>query len=456
MILAAVDSRLALSFPAVMVSTAMQGGCTCENASLLRVGTGNVEFAALFAPKPQGTTTANDWTHEMASKGFPELQKLYELVGAPQDVMLARGEQFPHNYNAVSRSAFYTWLNKHFKLRAREPVIEQDYEPLGREELTVWAEGHPAPKAADPDFERQLCKWLTRDAAKQLEALESKPDEYRKVVGGAAETIVGRTFRTAGDVEWKNNHKEDRGDYLEMTGLLRNKTYDEELPVAWLYPKKWNGRVVVWLDDAGKASLFAADSTPAPAVQELVNAGTTVVGVDLLYQGEFLKDGKPITRTRVVENGREAAAYTFGYNDSLFAQRVHDVLSVVKYLRTAKMEEHPSPSSVGVAGFGVAGPVCIVARAVADGAIDRAAAETNGFRFGKLLDFRDPSFLPGGARYGDLPGFAALGGKRLLICGEKNADEFLAVNRITSGKAIDFVAPAEAEKHAIVAKWLLD
>ena len=47
------DLRI-LAFPAVMVSTAMQGGCTCENACLLRVETGNVEFAALFAPKPLG------------------------------------------------------------------------------------------------------------------------------------------------------------------------------------------------------------------------------------------------------------------------------------------------------------------------------------------------------------------------------------------------------------------
>ena len=32
-----------------MVSTAMQGGCTCENAPYLRVGTGNVELAALMS-----------------------------------------------------------------------------------------------------------------------------------------------------------------------------------------------------------------------------------------------------------------------------------------------------------------------------------------------------------------------------------------------------------------------
>src|ERR1051325_10984139 len=44
--LCAVDPRPTVSFPAVMVSANMPGGCICENASLLRVGTNNVELAA--------------------------------------------------------------------------------------------------------------------------------------------------------------------------------------------------------------------------------------------------------------------------------------------------------------------------------------------------------------------------------------------------------------------------
>ncbi len=76
MILGAIDPRLAVAFPCVMVSTAMQGGCTCENACLLRVGTGNIEFAALFAPKPMAMTTANDWTIDLPTKGFPALKNI--------------------------------------------------------------------------------------------------------------------------------------------------------------------------------------------------------------------------------------------------------------------------------------------------------------------------------------------------------------------------------------------
>jgi len=45
-------------------SEAMQGGCICENAPLLRVDTNNASSAALFAPKPLGMTSANDWTAE--------------------------------------------------------------------------------------------------------------------------------------------------------------------------------------------------------------------------------------------------------------------------------------------------------------------------------------------------------------------------------------------------------
>jgi dienelactone hydrolase len=458
MLLAAVDPRIKLSFPAVMVSTAMQGGCTCENASLLRVNTGNIEFAGLMAPKPQGMTTANDWTREMSTKGFPELEKLYTMLGAPKNVILQRGEHFPHNYNAVTRSAFYNWLNRHFKLKQVEPVIERDYVPLKREELTVWDAKNPAPKADDADFERKLLKWLTDDATTQLRASAASPQRLRESIGGGIEVVIGRTFASAGDSEWLLKDKHDRGDYVEMSGLLRNTTYSEELPVVWLYPKKWNGRAIVWLDETGKSALFTADGTVKPAVLKLVNAGVTVLGADLLYQGEFLADGKPLTKARVVGNSREFAGYTFGYNHALFAQRTHDVLTLVKYLRSAKVGSHPKASSVEVAGFGSAGPIAAAARAVAGDAIDRAAIDTGGFRFGKLLDYRDPQFLPGGAKYLDLPGMLALGATHPLWLAGEGAEPALVSDvyrAADASKKLTAVPGDVPDKQAAAVDWLL-
>jgi dienelactone hydrolase len=438
MILAAIDDRIRLSFPVVMVSTSMQGGCTCENASLLRVHTGNVEFAALAAPKPQGMNSANDWTKEMATKGFPELQKLYALYGKRDNVFLLRGEHFPHNYNAVTRSAFYTFLNNHFQLGLPSPVIEKDFDPLPPVQLSVWDDQHPAPKAADPEFERKLLKWFSEDADKQLRSAMATEDGRQKIIRPAVETLIGRSYAEAGEAEWKLENEQDRGDCIERTGTLLNKTHGEEVKLAWLHPKAWNGRVVVWLDDSGKAALRS------PCVSKLVGGGTAVIGADLLFQG-----GEPVKRTRVVANPREFAGYTFGYNHTLFAQRTHDVLTIVSYLRNARAGQQPK--SVAAAGWGSAGPIVAVARALARGAIDRAAVDTGGFRFGKVLDYRDPMFLPGGAKYLDLPGVIALGAADpLWLAGEGSKPELFGTK---SAQLTAFDGDA-AQKQTLAVEWL--
>lgn len=452
MLLAAIDDRIQLSFPCVMVSTAMQGGCTCENASLLRVNTGNIEFAALFAPKPQGMNTANDWTKELSTKGFPELQQLYATYGKKDNVMMLRGEYFPHNYNAVTRSAFYTFLNKHFQLGHPTPVIERDYEPLTREQLTVWNAEHPAPKAADPNFERSLLKWLADDARQQLRTAASTREGLQKTIAPAIEVLIGRTYAQSGTPEWNLTDKQDRGDLVEMSGNLINKQHQEEIKVTWLYPKQWNGKAVVWLDDDGLAALRGPDGKLKPAVQKLIDQGTTVLGANLFQQGTA------DSQNRLVANPREFAGYTFGYNSTLLAKRTHDVLSIVNFLHNAKVGSHPQPQLVAVAGWGKTGPIVAAARALAGDKIARAAIDTQGFRFGKLLDYRHEMFLPGGAKYLDLPGMLALSAPYpLWLAGEGQEPDLVSQAYAAAGKKdalMPFVGPA-AEQTAAAAAWLV-
>ena len=453
MLLAAIDDRIQLSFPVVMVSTAMQGGCTCENASLLRVNTGNVEFAALFAPKPQGMNSANDWTKEMATKGFPELQQLYGAYGKKDNVFLRRGEHFPHNYNAVTRSAFYTFLNKHFKLGFPAPVIEHDFDPLPPERLTVWDDQHPAPKAADPDFERKLLAWFTEDAERQIRAAAATPEGLQNLIRPAVEVLIGRTFGNAGDVGWAFKDEQDRGNCVERTGTLLNKTYGEEVNVVWLCPKHWNGRVVIWLDDPGKAALRSADGSVKPAVLKLVQAGAAVLGADLFLQG-----GEPVKQTRAVANRREYAGYTFGYNHALFAQRTHDVLTIVSLLRHTEVGPCPNPKTVAIAGWHSTGPIVAAAGALAGEAIDRVAVDTQRFRFGKLLDYRDPMFLPGGAKYLDLRGLIALNAPRpLWLAGEGQEPAIITAAYRAASQAdglVTFTGEA-AQQETAAGQWLL-
>ncbi len=456
MVLAAIDDRIKLSFPVVMVSTSMQGGCTCENASLLRVDTGNVEFAALAAPKPQGMNSANDWTVEMASKGFPQLQQLYAAYGKKDNVFLKRGEHFPHNYNSVTRSAFYTFLNKHFKLGFQAPVIEQDFDPLPPGQLSVWDGQHPAPKVADPNFERELLNWLTRDAERQLRTAAATPEGLRDVVRPALEVLIGRTYADAGEQQWLPADQQDHGSYVKHNGTLRNQTHGEEVELVWLRPKQWNGQVVLWLDGAGKAALCSDDGSVSPVAMKLVKGGTAVVGADLFLQG-----GEAVEQTRVVDNPREFAGYTFGYNPTLFARRSHDVLGIVSFLRQAKAGPCPNPEleSIAIAAWHGAGPIAAAAGGLAGEAIDRLAIDTQGKRFGQVLDYRDPMFLPGGAKYLDLPGLLALNAPRpLWLAGEgAEPDDIVAAaygSPPGKGKLAIFTDEA-GQQQAVAAQWLL-
>jgi hypothetical protein len=413
MILAAIDDRLALSYPVVMVSTAMQGGCTCENASLLRIGTGNVEFAALFAPKPQGMNTANDWTKDLATKGFPELERLYGLLGAKDAVALQRGEHFPHNYNAVTRSGFYTFLNRHFRLGLPAPVIERDYEPLSRAELTVWDADHPAPPANDSGFEQELLSWLAADSDATVARLTATADGMAEVIRPALETLVGRSFADAGEPVWEQVDDASAAGIRRTSGVIRNTTHGEEVAITLLEPDAWKGDVVIWLGDRGRRSLADDAGRPVAAVARLLAAGAAAVGADLFRQTE-----DPPAKNRTVREDREVAAYTYGYNHPLLAQRAHDVLTVLASLRSGKLGDRGQPRRVMLAAFGETAPVAAAARAVAGAAIAKTALDTRGFRFAEVADWRDPRFLPGGAKYLDLPGFLAAHPLPLWLAGE--------------------------------------
>ena len=67
-IAAALDERITLSVPTVMVSAHFFGGCPCESGLPIHqlengIQTNNAEISAIFAPKPQLVISdGNDWT----------------------------------------------------------------------------------------------------------------------------------------------------------------------------------------------------------------------------------------------------------------------------------------------------------------------------------------------------------------------------------------------------------
>ncbi|MCH7687907.1 MAG: acetylxylan esterase, partial [Planctomycetes bacterium] len=165
----AIDPRPAAAFPAVMVSTNMQGGCVCENAEYLRLGINNIAIAALFAPKPMAMSGAHDWTIDIETKGLPELRQVYSLYGKRDFVHAQCFPQFNHNYNQLSRTLMYNWFNTHLNVGKKSPIEEQDFEPVSQAELTVFNDTHPLPK--DAKSSEQLRSYLTKVSDKQYQAL---------------------------------------------------------------------------------------------------------------------------------------------------------------------------------------------------------------------------------------------------------------------------------------------
>lgn len=419
-LLCAIDPRPAVAFPNGMVSTDMQGGCTCENCSLLRIGTGNVELAALFAPKPQGMTAADDWTKEMMTKGYPELKQLYGMLGAEKNVICYPLLHFPHNYNYVSRAHMYSWFNKHLALGLEEPVVEEDWPPLTEKEWTVWNEEHPRP-ADDPDHERRLLSYVTGESDRQIGALTPNDRDslakFRQVVGGAFDTIIGRRMEETGPIECRKIEELDLDAYRLCKVLLRTDRHGEELPVVSFSPRRTPAQktVVLWIDGRGKSALVDREGRIVAEIRQLLNAGMTVLSADLLYQGEFLADGKPLAQARASTNKRAYAGYTFGYNHPLFAQRVHDILTLVSFVRGDDF----SADRIHLVGVNGAGPWVAAAGATAAADVYGSAVDTGGFRFTNVESYRDLNFLPGAVKYGDLPALLALSApQRLWISGE--------------------------------------
>ena len=62
------------------------------------------------------------------------------------------------------------------------------------------------------------------------------------------------------------------------------------------------------------------------------------------------------------------------------------------------MVAHPGAGALGAAAF-----------MLSPKKFNRVAIDTDGFRFSELLNYRDTNFLPGGAKYGDVPMMVGLG-----------------------------------------------
>lgn len=392
MLLAAIDERIDAAFPCVMPSTAMQGGCTCENTHYLRIGQGNIDLAAAVAPKPLGMTAADDWTIELETKGHPEVKSLYGMLKAPKNYEAHFNIHFKHNYNHVSRTQMYDFVNRHFKLGLDEPVLERDFTYLSREDIGVWSDQVAKPEGylSGDAHEKEVNRVWAEGSAKQVEAAKTAP-EKRKWLLTAWKTILRADDIKDTKATFALGDKSTNGDSVVMAGIISGNNTPFAAAIA--YPKTWNGEVVIQLSPSG--------STANPE-----SAGdASVVIPDLYGQNDELAKNAPITYSGKsdppADSWQRSPVYFYGYNDSVFVRRVHDLISTI-----AMVKQHPDwdVKKIKIHAEGDLAAVALAAKAIYPDAIDALDIDLQGFQFSNIDDLWDENMVPGAVKYGDVEG----------------------------------------------------
>jgi dienelactone hydrolase len=183
-LLAALDERVRVSIPVVMVSAHFYGGCNCESGLPIHQSadhvTNNADIAALAAPRPQllisitWRTDRKDGVREDPNElapalvdarrrdqscntpevEFPYLQQVYELLGAGHNVENLHLAEENHDYGRSKRVGAYEFFAKHLDLNL--PSVSDDagnidesfVSLLPESELLVWSPDHPRPAHA--------------------------------------------------------------------------------------------------------------------------------------------------------------------------------------------------------------------------------------------------------------------------------------------------------------------
>ncbi len=350
-LLAAVDDRISFAAPVNMVSAIMQGGDFCENAAGLRVGTNNVEIAAMFAPKPMLLVSATgDWTKNVPHEEFPAIQRIYDLYGKKDNVEVIQIDA-PHNFNQKSREGVYRFFAKQILHQTNIAPITEKHVPVEMLQDMLALQGRPLPDHA-ANYAGVYQQWQ----ALNTDMTTSARDRLQLAMGVETPAKVISDKTDAGIVIGRA----DVGD--RVPGILIE---GKGAPALVISPKG------------------AAEARQGPEVAALVKQKRRVLLIDAFQTG-----GAVAARNRSHEH-----FLTFNLSDD--ACRVQDILTAIAFLQQS------SPNTpVEVIGLGDASVWAYFAAAVAPVPINIHADVAN--FTGTDDDFLHRLNIPGIQRAGGL------------------------------------------------------
>ncbi len=368
--LTAVDDRVKVAAPVNMISSRMQGGCTCENAPILRLDNSNMEIGALMAPRPLLLVSATgDWTRETPRVEYPAIRSIYALYDAEDKVRNVHIDA-GHNYNLASREAMYRFFGRWLLGGDWEGYSEPEYALEERDKLRVFPgdtppDGYPSSDELIAGVRARIrAKWAALLPADTAEAAA-----FRENYGAALSQVLGAETVDVNGLAPERLGTEEREGYVAERWILRRPCVGDAVPAVFYRgygPEKQDA--VLLVHEHGKAA-FAdlANGGPGPLVRGLISRGKAILCIDAFLTGEH---HAPDQRTERVREGR----YMDTFQPTDAGYRVQDVLTALAFLDSRR----DLTGKVAVAGFQDAGLWCLFASAIA-GAPATVLADLNGF-----------------------------------------------------------------------------
>lgn len=171
MFVTAMDDRITLAVPVVMMSSYFAGGCECESGTRIPLsggGTSNVEIASMCAPRPMLLVSdGGDWTALNTEIEVPFVKRIYGFFGKEDMLEHVHFPMGQHNYDKDKRDAMYKFVSSRWGLDTSK-VLDADgrfdesaCKVESADELNIWKSSEkPADIITDIDDAAKVMNWV--------------------------------------------------------------------------------------------------------------------------------------------------------------------------------------------------------------------------------------------------------------------------------------------------------